>query len=97
MSVVCECGGAVAKEDAFAYVVGEGKWGSRVHEGSSNLISAMIRYGSDRKRLASMTTDDLAFARKHLDPNLIRMFQYRQPDETVGVTPYVARREGKGD
>lgn len=91
LSIVCECAGAKAKQDAFSYVVGEGKWGSKVHEGSSNLISAMIRYGKDgsdvpaeKRRTASLTVEDLEFAREHLDPNLMHIFQYTHPDPSEG-------------
>lgn len=84
LSTVCACAGAVPKPDedgitAFRYVVGEGKWGSSVHKGSSNLISAMIRYGTDSGRLHSLTMDDLNYAHEHLDPELLRIFQYASP------------------
>ena len=74
-------------------MVGEGKWGSKVHEGSSNLISAMIRYGKtdadqnvppEKRRTASLTVEDLEFAREHLDPNLMHIFQYTHPDPSEG-------------
>jgi hypothetical protein len=58
---VCECAGAVPKQDTFTHVVDSGKWGS-AHKGSSNMISAMIKYGTDKKRFASFTDDDLRFA-----------------------------------
>jgi len=43
------------------------------------MISAMIKYGSDKKRLVGMTSDDLAYAAQFLDPNLMRLFQYSMP------------------
>jgi hypothetical protein len=78
VATVCECAGAVPKEDSFSYVVSEGKWGA-AHQKSSNLISAMIKYGSTKSRLASLTREDLEYAAEHADPNLVRIFQYQQP------------------
>jgi len=86
LSVICECAGAVPKEEAFSYVVGEGKWGSKVHQGSSNMISAMVRYGSDKKRLTSFTAEDLAFAYQHLDPEVMTIFQYPRVPGPVAIT-----------
>jgi hypothetical protein len=96
LSIVCECAGAVPKEEAFSYVVGEGKWG-KAHERSSNLISAMVRYGSDKNRLASLTTEDLTYAKEHFDPELMSMFQYLQPDVAIGAPHYVPEEESKPD
>lgn len=76
LSLVCECAGAKPKQDAFSYVVGEGKWGNKVHEGSSNMISAMIRYGSNSSRLIQMSEADLELAYRELDPELMELFQY---------------------
>ena len=78
--------------NSFSYVVGEGKWGSKVHEGSTNLISAMIRYGSaDAKqhRFHKMTTADLEYSRYHLDPELMRIFQYHPFPAADGETEEV--------
>ncbi|GAX17766.1 hypothetical protein FisN_24Hh167 [Fistulifera solaris] len=76
LSLVCECAGAKPKQEAFSYVVGEGKWGNKVHEGSSNMISAMIRYGSNSSRLTQMSEADLELAYRALDPELMDLFQY---------------------
>jgi hypothetical protein len=46
------------------------KWDS-VHKGSSKMISAMIKYGIGKKRFASFTDDDLRYAAKHVDPELL--------------------------
>jgi hypothetical protein len=78
ISIVCECAGAVPKQDTFAYVVDSGKWGSG-HKGSSNMISAMIKYGTDKKRFAGLTDDDLRYAAQHVDPDLLRRFRYEVP------------------
>jgi hypothetical protein len=82
ITLVCECAGAVPKQDTFSYVVDSGKWGS-AHKGSSNMISAMIKYGTDKKRFASFTDDDLRYAAKHVDPELLRRFHYEVPDVPI--------------
>lgn len=77
LSLVCDCAGATPKQDAFSYVVGEGKWGkNHAHEGSSNLISAMIRYGTNHSRLTQLSTEDLELAYRVLDVELMELFQY---------------------
>jgi hypothetical protein len=76
---VCKCASAKAKQATFSYVVDAGKWGSSVHAGSSNMVTAMIKYGSDKNRLRSLTAKDQQFAAQHLDSNLMRLFQYQIP------------------
>ena len=76
---ICTCAGAVAKQETFSYVVDAGKWGSSVHAGSSNMVTAMIKYGGGKNRLRSLTNRDMEFAAKHLDANLLRLFQYQIP------------------
>jgi len=75
---ICQCAGAVPKGDTFVYVVGEGKWGA-AHKGSSNMISAMIKYGKSSSRLAHLTEEDLVWAQYHIDPGLMKLFHYKQP------------------
>lgn len=78
---ICTCAGATRspRQESFSYVVDAGKWGSSVHAGSSNMITAMIKYGSDKIRLRSLTADDQQFAARHLDGKLLRLFQYQIP------------------
>ena len=45
----------------------------------TNLISAMIKYGTDAKRFSNMTKEDLEFAAEALDPELMQLFQYEMP------------------
>jgi hypothetical protein len=44
------------------------------------MISAMVKYGTDKKRFANLTTDDLRFAMEHLDIHLMQRFQYKLPN-----------------
>ncbi|EEC45174.1 predicted protein [Phaeodactylum tricornutum CCAP 1055/1] len=80
LSIVCACAGAIPKQDTFSYVVDAGKWGS-AHKGSSNMISAMVKYGSNKKRLSGLTNEDLSYAQEHLSAHLMTLFQYAQPPE----------------
>ena len=78
VSIVCDCAGALPKTDTFTYVVDAGKWGGP-HKGSSNLVSAMIKYGSAPHRLKGLTEDEIEYARKILSPELMEVFQYKMP------------------
>jgi hypothetical protein len=50
------------------------------HKGKqTNLISAMIKYGTDKKRFVGMTKEDLEFANDELDLELMQLFQYEMP------------------
>ena len=73
---VCTCAGAVAASDSFSYVVDAGKWGSSVHQGSSNRITAMIKYGQARLPISE---DDRLYALRRLEahPELMELFQYQ--------------------
>jgi hypothetical protein len=79
VSMICDCAGAVAANDHFTYVVDAGKWGSSVHAGSSNMISAMVKYGTGKNRFKSMTDSDRKYASQYLDGELMRLFQYEIP------------------
>jgi hypothetical protein len=67
----------------------EAKWGSSTHAGSSNMISAMIKYGTDHNRFKALTPEDMTFARKHIDPELMRLFQYAQPPTLLEEAPAI--------
>ena len=50
------------------------------HQGKqTNLISAMIKYGTDKNRFSGMTKEDLELAATVLDPELMKLFQYEIP------------------
>lgn len=80
IGIVCKCAGAVPREEGkFAYIVDDAKFGPG-HPGShSNLISAMIKYGSEKKRYDGMTKEDLRFAYDTLDSEMMMAFQYSMP------------------
>jgi hypothetical protein len=50
------------------------------HKGKqTNLISAIIKYGTDKKRFVGMTKEDLEYANDGLDSELMQLFQYEMP------------------
>ena len=79
---VCECVGGVRRSEQFAYIVDSGKYGDGHPEHGvqhTNLISAMVKYGTDKKRFTGMTDEDLTFAYETLDAELMAAFQYEVP------------------
>jgi len=80
VDLVCQCAGAVSKNDGdFTYIVDSGKWGAGHQGKQTNLISAMIKYGTDKNRFSGMTKEDLELAATVLDPELMKLFQYEIP------------------
>eukprot|EP00536_Pseudo-nitzschia_multiseries_P005859 jgi/Psemu1/13819/gm1.13819_g len=49
------------------------------HEGKSNFVQAMVRYGTNATRLRNMTRDDIRFAVEHLNPLLMQALGYSYP------------------
>ena len=46
------------------------------HGDSSDLVSAVIKYGTSRGRYVGMATEDLRFAKTALDPKLLQKLHY---------------------
>jgi hypothetical protein len=77
---ICECaGGTLLAQEDFIYEVESAKFGPGHGEARTSWVSAMIRYGSARKRLEGLTTEDLRLARNVLDMELMQAFSYQQP------------------
>ena len=74
MAQVCQCAGAQSSS-RFRYVVDEAKFDHR--HAQNNMVSAMIKYGTDKRRFYNMTEEDLRFAPQFLSPKLMKMFQYQ--------------------
>ena len=49
------------------------------HGRSSDLVSAIIKYGTDRGRTSGFMTRDLQYAKDALDPELLQIFRYKHP------------------
>lgn len=78
---VCACAGAVPMEEGkFVYMVDSAKWGpGHGHDAQTSLISAMIKYGSEARRMQGFTREDLELAHEALDPELMKIFNYQVP------------------
>jgi len=83
---VCECAGGVPRQDNFSYIVESAKWG-KGHERfrGASLLSSMIKYGDAERRLKEFSEDDLKLAHEGLDEDLMRIFQYNRPLESISV------------
>uniref|UniRef100_A0A7S3P9B3 Sulfotransferase n=1 Tax=Amphora coffeiformis TaxID=265554 RepID=A0A7S3P9B3_9STRA len=51
---------------------------SKEHGNSSGLITAMVRYGTDVGRADGLLSEDIKYANKELDVDLMRRFQYNK-------------------
>mmetsp|Transcript_14545 Transcript_14545/g.35168 ORF Transcript_14545/g.35168 Transcript_14545/m.35168 type:complete len:365 (+) Transcript_14545:762-1856(+) len=86
VDAICQCAGGVARnQDAsFSYVVDSAKSFGPGHGGKkqvkTNMISAMIKYGSDTHRLDSLTKEDMEFAATHFNPAFMELFEYNVPE-----------------
>jgi len=84
---ICRCGGGIPRNDNgrsgdFMHVSESAKKGKAAHGSMkmrTNLVGALIKYGSSDHRTDSMTEDDLIAARRHFDPELMDTFGYRHP------------------
>lgn len=50
------------------------------HGQKNNFVTALIEYGTNATRLRNMTDDDVRFAVKNLNPNLMKAFGYSYPN-----------------
>jgi hypothetical protein len=75
METVCKCGGAQQQPSRFAYLVDKAKWNHK--HAQNNMVSAMVKYGTDGRRYNNMTREDLGFAHKALNRDLIKAFGYQ--------------------
>lgn len=82
---VCECaGGELNPIRPFIFVTDSAKRGTGQHGKKSErttYIDALIKYGTEKGRYDGYESADLQFAREHLDPKLMELFQYRLPPE----------------
>ena len=84
---MCECGGGVPRPDngrsgLFTHVSESSKKGKTAHgdpKERTNLVGALMKYGTSNHRADSMTAEDLDAARRHLDPELMKAFAYSHP------------------
>lgn len=82
---LCACGGGVPREDRtadhFVHVSKSAKKGTAAHGSQkTDLVEALIKYGNDVHRLDNLTPYDLKAARHILDPQLMQIFGYSNPE-----------------
>lgn len=69
---IAECATGQAWDRPVKYRVASVKH----HGDSSDLVSAVIRYGTSRGRYAGMAVEDLRFAKTALSPKLLKILNY---------------------
>lgn len=76
---ICKCSGGEINQEGFRYIVASSKGDEGVHGPLSKrttFLDAMIKYGSDRDRFRGFFKEDLLFAEKTLDHELMECFGY---------------------
>jgi hypothetical protein len=82
---LCTCGGGVPREDRppgrdFVHISESAKLGTAAHGShKTNLLGAIIRYGTFEHRLDGVTPEDLSAGRKYFDSDILETFGYRHP------------------
>mmetsp|Transcript_16719 Transcript_16719/g.31675 ORF Transcript_16719/g.31675 Transcript_16719/m.31675 type:complete len:422 (-) Transcript_16719:833-2098(-) len=78
---VCHCGGGkLINHENGIHLKSESVKKGGSHQGSSGLLSAIIRYGSDKHRLDGMTKEDIEYATSNVNADLMKSFGYNYPD-----------------
>jgi hypothetical protein len=80
-SQICECAGGRMQSHKFDYPAASTKVGDAhgKKEDRTGYMHAIIKYGTEKGRWQGMTPQDLAFAREHLDAELMKTFAYPAP------------------
>jgi len=87
MRMISECSGMPIKEP-FQYMTKKGKG-----ESDTNLVTAMVKYGSDRGRVSGdVTARELRYLQTALDPVLMKLLRYRPIRDEDGFAAVVADR-----
>lgn len=82
IKAVCECaGGEMNLQKPFKYIVDSAKKGSaHGQEGQkTSYVDALVKYGTEVGRYKGFEMPDLEYAKRNLDPELMRLFGYRLP------------------
>ena len=77
---VCECaGGELNPNQPFKFIVESAKHGAAAHgKERTTYIDALVKYGTEKGRYKGFEDPDLEYARQHLSPKLLEIFQYKQ-------------------
>jgi len=84
VETICQCAGAVPREEdeLFRYVVSSAKWGA-AHSSKSNMVSAMVKYGSEKNRFKGFKDTDWLIAEEVYTAELMELFGYKMPEHLV--------------
>ncbi|GKY92989.1 hypothetical protein MPSEU_000267500 [Mayamaea pseudoterrestris] len=74
MKIIADCAGTTVP-DAFTFQSGS----SKSHGSGTTFLKVVEKTGDAALRVARMSTEDLIYAKEHLDENLMRIFQYSYP------------------
>lgn len=74
MREITHCIGATLKEP-LRYQVKP----SKLHGSGSGFINVIIKTANATMRMHNLTQADKEYAQQHLDPNLMKLFQYKGP------------------
>jgi hypothetical protein len=78
---VCHCGGGkLMNHENGIHLKSESAKQGGSHQGASGLLSAILRYGSEKHRLDGMTKDDIEYAKADVNSDLMQLFGYNYPD-----------------
>jgi hypothetical protein len=72
---IVQCAGITPRVRNYQYHVEPAK----KHGAATDFVTAIIKYGTDRSRSRGYDLADLEYARQKLDPELMRIFQYKHP------------------
>ena len=73
MEQVCLCGGGTVTKP-YKYLVSEAKYNHKQQQ--NNLVTAIIKYGTNTTRYNNLTIDDIKFIQQHVNSTLMKVFQY---------------------
>jgi len=78
---LCKCGGGEPRRPSFVHVMASAKLGTAAHgSNKTNLLDALIQFGTNKGRVHGMTASDITHTRDLLDPFLMEEFQYHYAD-----------------
>lgn len=81
MNIVADCAGLAVRRPYRAMLKA-----SKDHGDSSDLLSAMIQYGTDSGRSRGLLLEDIEYGKQVLDTDLMHLFNYSPLKPTVVKT-----------
>jgi hypothetical protein len=77
---ICECvGGQLVNNEEGVYVRVESAKDERIHGKTSNLVDALLRYGSAKMRTEKFSKGDLVYSGTAIRKDMMKVFQYTFP------------------